>query len=63
MMSRPHPIPFLAGLLLFVMGAILLAEGLGWWDLRRSGLPYFVPLILILMGLTAIVSGLQRHIE
>lgn len=49
---------FLAGALLTAIGAVLLTEGLGWWELRRSGLPYLMPAILILIGTAVVVSAL-----
>lgn len=61
MIGRAHAGTLLAGLLLTALGAVLAAEGFGWWDLDRAQLRYALPILLILIGSAAIARGLGQR--
>lgn len=51
---------FIIGALVTILGAVLFTEGLGWWELERSHLPYLIPAVLIVAGLAVIANELGR---
>ncbi len=59
MIARFHAGTLVAGILICLMAVALLIEGLGGWELQRSGLPYVFPVLLIVLGAIGVASGLN----
>jgi hypothetical protein len=57
-MPRPDPATLVGGLAVLVLGAVLLADGAGAFDLGFAG---YGPLVLAAMGATLLAGGLSRR--
>lgn len=57
-MRRADPATLVAGLATLALGAVLLADGLGAFDLSFAALG---PLVLAALGATLLASGLSRR--
>ncbi len=55
---RPDPATLVAGLVVIVLGAVLLAASAGAFDLSFAA---FGPLVLAAVGATLLASGLSRR--
>lgn len=64
MNDRFHFATFVTGLIVGLIGAALLAEGLGWWELSLRNFRYIGPVLLIAIGVTVLIGSLaRRHAE
>lgn len=64
MNDRFHFATFITGLIVALIGAAMLAEALGWWELRQRDFRYVGPVLLIAIGVTGLIGSFaRRHAE
>lgn len=59
--DRFHFGTFVTGLVIALIGGALLAEGLGWWELRLRDLRYLGPVLLIAIGVIVLLGSIGRR--
>ena len=61
MNDRLHFGTFVTGLIVALVGAALLAEGLGWWELQLRDFRFVGPVLLIAIGVIVLIGSLARR--
>lgn len=61
MNDRLHFGTFVTGLIVALLGAALLAEGLGWWELHLRDFRLVGPVLLISIGVIVLIGSFARR--
>ena len=61
MNDRLHFGTFVTGLIVALVGAALLAEGLGWWELQLRDFRFVGPVLLIAIGAIVLIGSFARR--
>jgi hypothetical protein len=58
--QRFHFGTFVTGLVVAIIGGLLLAEGMGWWELRLRDFRFVGPALLIAIGVIVLLGSFAR---
>lgn len=58
--QRFHFGTFVTGLVVAVIGSVLLAEGMGWWELHLRDFRFVGPALLIAIGVIVLLGSFAR---